>query len=175
LNGFSEPRIGGLMPSFDVVSKVDMQEVTNALTQTLKEIAQRFDFKGSKSTVELLEKDNELKVLGDNDYKLEAVKEVLMGKLNKRGISPKALEMGKIENASGSMLRQIIKITQGLSGEKTREINKYIKELKLKVTSETQKEQLRIVGKKRDDLQDVIAALRDKDFGVPLQFINFRD
>jgi uncharacterized protein YajQ (UPF0234 family) len=161
------------MPSFDVVSKVDMQEVTNALQQTLKEIGQRYDFKGSKSTVELI--GEELKVLGDDDYKLNAVKDILLNKLNKRGISPKSLDMGKIEDASGSMLRQTIKIQQGLPGDKCKEINKFIKETKLKITSETHKDQLRVSGKSRDDLQAAITALKGHDFGPPLQFINFRD
>jgi uncharacterized protein YajQ (UPF0234 family) len=161
------------MPSFDVVSKVDMQEVANGLQMALKEIANRYDFKGSKSTIELVE--SEFKVIGDDDYKLNAVKEILMTRLNKRGISPKALEMGKIEAASGGLLRQSIKIVQGLNPEKCKEINKFIKELKVKVNGETNKEQLRITGKSRDDLQTVIAKLRDHDFGIPLQFNNFRE
>ncbi len=161
------------MPSFDVVSKVDLAEVTNALQHTLKEIAQRYDFKGSKSTVTL---DAEgLTVLGDDEYKLNAVKEILFQKLNKRGISERSLDAQKIENASGGMSRQLIKITQGVASDKAKEINKYIKEMKFKVTSETQKDQLRVSGKKRDDLQEVIAALKAKDFGPPLQFINFRE
>ncbi len=161
------------MPSFDVVSKVDMQEVSNALQHTLKEISQRFDFKGSKSTVELVE--SELRVLADDDYKLDAVKTLLLTKLNKRGISPKSLEDGKVENASGGLLRQNIKIIQGLATEKSKEINKFIKEKKFKVTSEIHKDQLRVTGKNRDDLQLVIAELRTQNFGPPLQFINFRD
>jgi len=161
------------MPSFDVVSKVDMQEVINSHAMALKEIANRYDFKGSKSTIELLE--SEFKVTADDDYKLNAVKDILMQRLNKRGISPKSLEMGKIEDASGGMLRQSIKIVQGLNADKAKEINRFIKELKLKVTSETHKEQLRVNSKSRDDLQEVIAKLRDYDFGIPLQFNNFRE
>jgi cyclic-di-GMP-binding protein len=161
------------MPSFDIVSKVDMQEVQNGLQHALKELAQRYDFKGSKATVTL--ENEELKISAENDYKLEAVKDILMTKLNKRGISPKSLDMGKIETATGGTVRQTCKIIQGLASDKAKEVNKYIKELKLKVNAEIQKEQLRITGKKRDDLQEVIAALRDKDFGPPLQFINFRD
>jgi uncharacterized protein YajQ (UPF0234 family) len=161
------------MPSFDIVSKVDMQEVNNSLAMALKEIANRYDFKGSKSSIELIE--NELKVIGDNEYKLNAVKEILMTRLNKRGIHPSALEMGKVEEASGGLLRQTIKIVQGLESDKCKEINKFIKDLKLKVTSETHKEQLRVTGKSRDDLQTVMNSLRTGDFGVPLQFNNFRD
>ena len=161
------------MPSFDVLSKVDLQEVDNAMNQSLKEIAQRYDFKGSKSTITF--ENNELKILADDDYKLEAVKTILMTKLNKRGISPKALDMQTVEPAGGSMIRQVIKLVQGVPGDKAREINKFIKELKLKVTSETQKEQLRVTGKNRDDLQEVMAQLRAHDFEIPLQFGNFRD
>ena len=161
------------MPSFDIVSKVDMQEVKNALEMALKEIANRYDFKGSKSSIELIE--NELKVIGDNEYKLNAVKEILMTRLNKRGIHPSALDMGKVEDASGGLLRQMIKIVQGLESDKCKEINKHIKDLKLKVTSETHKEQLRVTSKSRDELQTVMASLRAADFGIPLQFNNFRD
>ena len=161
------------MPSFDVVSKVDMPEVNNAIQHSLKEIGQRYDFKGSKSTIELI--GEEIKVMGDDDYKLEAVKEILMTKLNKRGISPKSLEMGKVESASGNMLRQMIKLIQGLPGEKCKEINKFLKESKLKVTSETHKDQLRVQSKSRDELQEAITLLRGHDFGPPLQFTNFRE
>ena len=161
------------MPSFDVVSKVEIQEVHNSIQQCLREIGQRYDFKGSKSTVEF--KENELVVLGDDEYKLGAIKDILLTKLNKRGISPKSLDMGKLESAANGMIRQNIKIIQGLEGDKCREVNKFIKELKLKVTSETLKEQLRVSGKSRDDLQTVMSALRGHDFGPPLQFLNFRD
>jgi uncharacterized protein YajQ (UPF0234 family) len=161
------------MPSFDIVSKVEMQEITNAVTHSLKEIAQRFDFKGSKSTIEFL--NNEIKVLADDDYKLDAVKTILFTKLNKRGISPKSIEEGKVESASGGMLRQVMTIIQGLATEKSKEINKFIKENKFKVNSEIQKDQLRVTSKSRDELQTVIAALKGKDFGPPLQFINFRE
>lgn len=161
------------MPSFDVVSKVDMQEVQNALQHTLKEISQRFDFKGSKSSVELIE--SELRVIADDDYKLDAVKTILLTKLNKRGISPKSLEDGKVETASGGLLRQSIKIIQGLSPEKCKEINKYLKEKKFKANSEIHKDQLRVSSKSRDELQAVIADLKGQNFGPPLQFINFRD
>ena len=161
------------MPSFDVVSKVDMEEVRNGLQMVHKEIANRYDFKGSKSSVELIE--NEFKIIADDDYKLEAVKDILLQRLNKRGISPKAFDMGKVESASGGLLRQMIKIVQGLDAEKCKAVNKFIKEMKIKVTGETHKDQLRITAKSRDDLQTVIAELRNHDFGVPLQFNNFRD
>lgn len=163
------------MPSFDVVSQVDLQEVSNAIQTSLKEIYQRFDFKGTKTEIELDPKEKFIKVLSDNEYKLEAVKNVLYTRLNKRGISPKSLDPQKIEVASGSMSRQVLKLISGLSSENAKEINKFIKEMKIKVTSETQKEQVRVTGKSRDDLQEVITALKGKDFGPPLNFINFRD
>jgi uncharacterized protein YajQ (UPF0234 family) len=161
------------MPSFDIVSKVDFQEITNSINHSLKEISQRFDFKGSKSTIEFL--DGEIKVLADDDYKLDAVKTILFTKLNKRGISPKSIEEEKVESASGGMLRQILKVIQGLSTEKSKEINRFIKDSKFKVNSEIQKDQLRVTSKSRDELQTVIGALRSHDFGPPLQFINFRE
>jgi uncharacterized protein YajQ (UPF0234 family) len=161
------------MPSFDIVSKVDMQEITNAITHSLKEIGQRFDFKGSKSTIE--QKDVEITILADDDYKLDAVKTILYTKLNKRGISPKSIEEQKLESASGGMLRQVLKIIQGLEVEVSKDINRFIKDQKFKVTSEIQKDQLRVTSKSRDELQSVMSALRAKDFGPPLQFNNFRD
>jgi uncharacterized protein YajQ (UPF0234 family) len=161
------------MPSFDVVSKIDMQEVTNAVVQTTKEIGQRYDFKGSKSTLTLT--DGVLTVVADDDAKLQAILEILMTKMLRRGVSPQAMDRQKIESASGGLLRQNIQLVQGISSEKAKDINRFIKDLGAKVNSEIQKEQLRVSGKKRDDLQTVIAALKAKDFGIPLQFINFRD
>jgi uncharacterized protein YajQ (UPF0234 family) len=161
------------MPSFDVVSKVDLQEVTNAIVTSLKEIGQRYDFKGTKSSIELI--GEEIKIISDDDYKLESLKTILLTRLNKRGISPKSLDMQKVEGASGGTVRQMIKIIQGLAAEKAREINRYIKDQKFKVTSETHKDQLRVNGKSRDELQTVMAALKTQDFGPPLQFTNFRD
>ncbi len=161
------------MPSFDIVSTVDMQEVDNAVNQAIKEIGQRYDFKGSKSEV-TLEKEG-IKVLSDDDYKLKAVIDVLQSKLMKRGISIKALEYGKIEGASGGCVRQMIKIQQGVSKEKGKEINVFIKESKLKVQSQIQDEQVRVTGKNRDDLQEIIALLKGKDFGIDIQYLNFRE
>ena len=160
------------MPSFDIVSTVDMQEVDNAVNQTLKEIAQRYDFKGSKSEV-TLEKDT-IKVLADDDFRLKAIIDILQSKFIKRGISVKALQYGKAEPASGGMVRQIITIQQGISKEKGKELNAIIKESKLKVQSQIQEDQLRVTGKKKDDLQEVIALLKGADMGVALQFTNYR-
>lgn len=160
------------MPSFDIVSKVDMQEVDNAVNQAVKEIAQRYDFKGSKSEV-TLEKDA-VKVLTEDDFRLKAIIDILQSKFIKRGISPKALQYGKVENASGSMVRQLITIQQGVSKEKGKDINNVIKETKLKVQSQIQDDQVRVTGKNIDDLQQIIQVLKGKDLGIDLQFVNFR-
>ena len=161
------------MPSFDIVSKVDMQEVDNAVTQASKEISQRYDFKGSKSSI-TPEKDS-VKVMADDDYKLKAVIDVLQSKFMKRGISIKALQYGKVEQASGGMVRQIITVQQGISKEKGKEIIAVIKESKLKVQAQIQDEQVRVTGKNRDDLQEAIATLKGKDLDVEMQFTNFRE
>jgi len=160
------------MPSLDIVSKVDMQEVDNAINQTVKEISQRYDFKGSKSEV-TLEKET-VKILADDDMRLKAISEILQSKFFKRGISPKALQFGKTEQASGSMLRQIVTIQQGISKEQAKEINGVIKETKLKVQSQIQDDQLRVTGKNIDDLQEVMKVLKAKDLNIEMQFVNFR-
>jgi len=160
------------MPSFDIVSKVDMQEVDNAINQTVKEIGQRYDFKGTKSEV-TLEKES-IKVLADDDFRLKAIIDILQSKFVKRGISPKALQYGKAEQASGSMVRQIITLQVGISKEKAKDIGAVIKETKLKVQSQIQDDQLRVTGKNIDDLQEVIRILKGKDLDIDLQFVNFR-
>ena len=161
------------MPSFDIVSKVDMQEVDNAVNQAIKEIGQRYDFKGSKS--EITQEKDSVKVLSEDDYKLKAVIDVLQSKFLKRNISIKALQYGKIEPASGSMVRQIISVQQGISKEKGKEIIAAIKESKLKVQAQIQDDQVRVTGKNRDDLQDAIQLLKGKDLDVEMQFTNFRE
>lgn len=161
------------MPSFDIVSKVDMQEVDNAVNQAIKEIGQRYDFKGSKS--EITQEKDSVKVLSEDDYKLKAVIDVLQTKFLKRNISIKALQYGKIEPASGSMVRQIISVQQGISKEKGKEIIAVIKESKLKVQAQIQDDQVRVTGKNRDDLQDAIQLLKGKDLDVEMQFTNFRE
>lgn len=161
------------MPSFDIVSKVDMQEVDNAVNQAIKEIGQRYDFKGSKS--EITQEKDSVKVLSEDDYKLKAVIDVLQTKFLKRNISIKALQYGKIEPASGSMVRQIISVQQGISKEKGKEIIAVIKESKLKVQAQIQDDQVRVTGKNRDDLQDTIQLLKGKDLDVEMQFTNFRE
>ncbi len=162
------------MPSFDVVSEVDMQEVRNAVDQAARELANRYDFKGTNSSLELT--DEAIKMATSSEDRLIALRTLLEEKLVKRKVSLKSLDYGKVEEASGATVRQNAAIVAGISSDKARELNKFIKGLGLKgVQSQTQGDQLRVMGKKRDDLQAVIAALKDEDFGVPLQFNNFRD
>jgi uncharacterized protein YajQ (UPF0234 family) len=158
--------------SFDIVSKTDYAEITNAINQTTKEVSQRFDFKGSKATVELVDKD--LILSAEDDTKLRNMNDILQGKLVKRGISLKALDYQKIEAASGGSVRQSVKIQQGIPTDKAKEIVKFIKDSKLKVQASIQGETVRISGKDRDILQEVIAKLKSNDFGIDMQFDNYR-
>jgi uncharacterized protein YajQ (UPF0234 family) len=160
--------------SFDVVSKVDMQEVKNSVDQTTKEIRQRFDFKGSKTDLTLKEKELELAVLSDDDYKLKAVLEILKGKFVKRNVSLKALTYGKVEEALGGTVRQVITIQSGIPDEKAKAIAKEIRDAKLKVQAQIQGDQVRIQSKSKDELQAAIEFLKQKDFGIDLQFVNYR-
>jgi uncharacterized protein YajQ (UPF0234 family) len=164
------------MPSFDVVSQVDMQEVRNALDQARREISTRFDFKGTESSIELTEHDHLIELHSNTEQKLKSLVQVLEEKLVRRQVPLKALAYGKMQEAARSMVRQTVTLNVGISDDKAREINKFIKGQSLKgVQSQVQGDQLRVSGKKRDDLQAVIAALRGHDFDIPLQFINFRD
>jgi uncharacterized protein YajQ (UPF0234 family) len=160
------------MPSFDIVSVVDKQEVDNAVNQAIKEIGQRYDFKGSKTEV-TLETDS-LKVVTDDDFRLKAVVDVLQSKFVRRGVSLKALEYGKVEPASGGLVRQVITIRQGIPKEKGREIVALIKATKLKVQGQIQEEQVRVTAKDIDNLQEIIRLLKGKELGVDLQFVNMR-
>jgi len=160
--------------SFDVVSKVEMQEVKNAVDQALKEIHQRFDFKGTKTELTLKEKENEIVIVSDDDYKLTSVVDILRAKLIKRNVSVKAFEFGTVEPALGGTVRQTAKIQNGLSTEKAKEIAKAIKEGKFKAQAQIQGDQLRVQSKSRDELQVVITFLKGQDFGVDLQYINYR-
>jgi hypothetical protein len=160
------------MPSFDIVSKVDVQEIDNAINQARKEIDQRYDFKGTHNEINL-EKDA-IVLLGADDYKLDAVIEVLKGKLVRRNVSPKCLDYGKKEPASGGAVRQRVAIVQGVSTEKGKEIIKFIKDTKLKVQAQIMDDQVRVSGKKIDDLQEVIQAVKGHDFDIELQFVNMR-
>jgi len=158
--------------SFDVVSEVNMQEVDNAVNQTNKEISQRYDFKNSKSQVSIEGED--LKILADDDFKLRSVIDILQSKLVRRQVSIKNLEYGKVEEASGGMVRQNIKVKQGIETELAKKIVKDIKNSKIKVQAQIMNDQVRVSGKNRDDLQAVIALLREQDYNIELQFTNYR-
>lgn len=160
--------------SFDVVSQINMAEMKNAVDQTLKEVRQRFDFKNSKSDLTLKEKENELVTVSDDEYKLKALLEILKAKCVKRSVSLKALIYGKVEEAQGGTVRQVIQIQSGLTMEKAKEISKGIRDAKLKVQAQIQGDQVRVQSKSKDDLQTVIAFLKQQDFGVDLQFVNYR-
>jgi len=159
--------------SFDIVSKTDYAEVANALNQTSKEISQRFDFKGSKAGAELAEKD--LLLTAEDETRLRNMNDILQSKLLKRGISLKALDYQKIEPAAGGTVRQVVKVQQGIPIEKAKEVVKFIKDRKLKVQASIQGETVRVSGKDRDTLQETIAALKGHDFGIDMQFDNYRN
>lgn len=158
--------------SFDIVSKVDLSEVANAIHTALKEIENRFDFKGSKSGISL-EKD-EIVILSDDEFKLGQVKDILLGKLVKRNVSIKNLEYGKIEPAAGGTVRQRVKLIQGIDKENAKRINTVIKETGLKVKTQIQDDQIRVAGKSKDELQAIIAAIRKADLPIEVQFLNYR-
>jgi len=162
------------MPSFDVVSEVDMQEVENAFNQARKELAQRFDFKGTGTD---LERDKELNLLlkANSEGRAQAALQVLMEKLAKRGVALEALDPQKLEPAAGGTVRQLVKLRRGLKQEDARKIVALVKEAGLKVQASIQGEAVRITSKKRDDLQDCMARIRAAGLGVPLQFQNFRE
>ena len=160
--------------SFDVVSKVDLQEVLNAVQQASKEIATRFDFRGSASKVEWNEKELTLTLTSDDAHKLKSVVDILETRLAKRGIAVKSLEYDKIEDAAGGTVRQTAKIQQGIPSEKAKDIVRTIKDRKLKVQAAIQADQVRVSGRNKDDLQAVMTLLRGGDYGLPLQFTNYR-
>ncbi|MBI5504261.1 MAG: YajQ family cyclic di-GMP-binding protein [Deltaproteobacteria bacterium] len=161
------------MPSFDVVSKINWHEVDNALGQTVKEVSQRFDFKDSATKVELVEK--AFQIESSDDFRVKAALEVLEGKLAKRGVALSALDRGPIEPAGGSRARQKIKIKAGIETDTAKKIVKDIKNTKMKVQVAIQGDALRVSGKARDDLQEAIAFLKKGDYGLPLQYENFRE
>ena len=162
------------MPTFDVVSEVDRQELRNAVDQTQREVTTRFDFKDTGSTIEL--SDTEIQLHSSTEDRMRALRQVLEEKLVKRHVSLKALEWAKVEEAAKGTVRQHATINAGIADAKARELNRFLKDLGLKgVSSQTQGDQIRVQGKKRDDLQAAIAAMKEHDFGIPLQFQNFRD
>tara|TARA_B100001142_G_scaffold45219_1_gene41472 strand:- start:59 stop:547 length:489 start_codon:yes stop_codon:yes gene_type:complete len=162
------------MASFDVVSEIDMQEVRNAVDQTSREVSTRYDFKDTGSEVKL--NDANISLLSSSEDRLNALRQVLEEKLVKRKISLKALSYGEVEDATGASVRQLVLLQAGISSDKAKELNKFIKGLGIKgVQSQTQGEQVRVISKKRDHLQTVISELKEADFDLPLQFENFRD
>ena len=162
------------MPTFDVVSEIDHQELRNAVDQTAREIAQRFDFKNTDSSIDL--RDDSIELASLSEDRLAALRQVLEEKMVKRKVSLKVLDYGTVENAAGGAVRQTVALRAGITADKAKELHKFIKGLGLKgIQSSTQGDQLRVQGKKRDQLQEVIAELRAGDFGLPLQYTNFRD
>ncbi|KPK17019.1 MAG: hypothetical protein AMJ62_03135 [Myxococcales bacterium SG8_38] len=161
------------MPSFDVVSKLDQHEVDNAINQAGKEIAQRYDFKGTETTIEQTEEG--IVIRANSEGRLDAARDVLETKMVRRQVSLKSLDPQQPQPAGGKMWRQLIKLKEGVSKEKAKDIVKAIKDSKLKVQASVQGDTVRVSGKKRDDLQATIAFLKEQDFDLPLQFVNFRD
>ncbi len=164
------------MPSFDVVSEIDMQEVRNAVDQTSREVGNRFDFKDTNSRIDLNDKDLVITMETASQDRMMAFRQVLEEKMVKRKVSLKSLDFGDTEDAAGGRARMRVSLKAGISSDMARKINSHIKDLKLKgIQSQTQGDQVRVSGKKRDALQDVIASLKEADFDLPLQYQNFRD
>jgi cyclic-di-GMP-binding protein len=163
------------MPSFDIVSEVNHVEIRNAVDQCNKEISNRFDFKGSDARVEIDEKDKTLAVFADDEFKLRQVRDVMTGKLAKRGVDIRALEPGKLEPVSGNKVKETIKVREGVEQERAKTLVKLIKDSKLKVQASIQGDVVRVSGAKRDDLQQVITMMKKNVTDYPLQFANFRD
>ncbi|MGB5812687.1 MAG: YajQ family cyclic di-GMP-binding protein [Polyangiales bacterium] len=161
------------MPSFDVVSQVDQHEVDNACNQASKEITQRYDFKGTESSIE--QTDEGIVIRANSEGRIDAARDVLESKMVRRKVSLKSLDAQSPQQAGGSMWRQLIKLKEGVSKDKAKEIVKAIKDSKMKVQASIQGDSVRVSGKKRDDLQSAIEMLKEKDFDLPLQFNNFRD
>ena len=160
--------------SFDIVSEVDLQEVDNAVNQAKKEMSQRYDFRGSKSSMDFNRDEKKILLVADDDYKLRAIQEMLVSRLAKRGISHKSLVYGEPQKAFEGTLRQSIEIAMGIPQEKAKELNKIIKNLNLRVQTQTEGEKIRVSSQKKDELQTVIAHLRSLDFSLPLSFNNYR-
>ena len=162
------------MPSFDVVSQLDLQEVDNALNQARKEVAQRYDFKDTATVIDW-DKKEKISIESADDFKVKAVDEVLREKLARRQVPLKAIDFGAIEPGPGGRAKQEIKLKQGIDADRAREIVKVVKDAKLKVQAQIMGDQVRVSGKKRDDLQAAIQAIRARDLDLPLQFVNFRE
>jgi len=163
------------MPSFDVVSSLDMQEIDNAVNMVKRDINNRYDFKGSASSITLNKNDNYIIIEGDSDYQMDTIVDMLQNRAISRKVSVKAFKYKDIENASGMKFRQRIELQSGISKENGKKINTLIKDMKLKVNSQIQGEQIRVTGKKIDDLQAVIGHLKGKNLDIPLQFVNMKN
>lgn len=162
------------MPSFDIAIKMDLQEVDNAVNQAQKEIGTRYDFRGSDAKIDW-DKDKLITLSAEDEYKLKALLDVLQSKMVKRGISIKNIKEGEIESATGSTVRQKLTLQMGIPDDKAKQITKLIKGLKIKVQPQIQGEEVRVTGKKRDDLQEVMGHIKQEDLGLDFQFVNFRD
>lgn len=162
------------MPSFDIVSEIDTQELDNAVNMAAKEIGNRFDFRGGKSKIEFMKSEKTITIFADDDMKLQAIHQVLEQKMAKRSLDLRSLDYGKEEEASGGAIRQLVKIKNGIDKDQAKKITKCIKESKLKVQAQIQDEQVRVTAKKIDDLQSVISLLKEQESGLPLQFVNMR-
>jgi len=160
--------------SFDIVSKVDMQEVDNAINQARKEIVQRYDFKGSKTSVELKQKEHEVVLISDDDFRMKATIDILQSKFVKRSVPLKALTYSPVEPAAGGLVKQTIKLQNGIDKENAKLIVKMIKDTKLKVQGQIMEDQVRVSGKSKDDLQSIMAMIRQADFKFAVQFVNYR-
>ena len=163
------------MPSFDVVNKVDLQEVTNTVNNTTKEIIQRYDFKGSKTEIEWVEKEMRITIQTEDEMKMEAVREILINHATRRNLDAESMEFKDVEAAGGKTLRREVVIKEGIEQDIAKKIVKDVKDKKMKVQVSIQGDELRVTGKKRDDLQAVMALLKAGDYEIPLQFINMRD
>ena len=161
------------MHSFDIVCKVEMHEVNNAIDQAKKQLAARYDFKGSKSSI-TLNSDNSITLIADDDYKLTSLTDILKEKIAKRNVPLKSLNFGKVEQAVGSTVRQVITFQSGIPMEKAKEVVKFIKGLKLKVQAQIQEDKVRVSGQKIDDLQAIMKAVKDQDYDFAIQFVNYK-
>ena len=162
------------MPSFDIVSELDLQEVDNAINMASKEVGNRFDFRGGNSKITFSKEDKKINILADDDMKLRAIHQILQQKMAKRDIDLRSLKFGAEEEASGGQIRQNVELRAGIEKEDAKKITKAIKETKLKVQAQIQEDQVRVTGKKIDDLQSVISQLKSMELGLPLQYINMR-
>ncbi|MDR1195703.1 MAG: YajQ family cyclic di-GMP-binding protein [Endomicrobium sp.] len=160
--------------SFDIVSEVDMMEVENAVNQALKELANRFDFKGSKSSIEFNKNDKKITLVADDDFKMKALKDILEGRFAKRSVSIKSLNYKAQEHAFEGYIRQVAEIISGLPSDKAKELSKIIRDSKIKVQTQIDGSKVKVISPKKDDLQQVIAYLKQISFSLPLQFINYR-